>query len=278
MSQSDVRRELKRGWWRPRRGVLGLVRPANRDIAAALCAAAAVVGLDRSCVVSGPSAAVLHSIDSLSTADIPSVTVARRTPIATAVRVDPRTHIMRAGLEPTDVGQWWGVPVTTPARTVIDLGRGSIRDGVVAGDSALHLRLVTLSELTDASRRCARWPGIRSARTAIDFADGRAESALESITRWFLHVNDLPAPELQVQIGGYRVDMLLERERIVLEADGLGKYTEPEKLRAEKVRDLELSRHGLHVEHLIWADVTTERHRTADRVHDLCRQRRLWSA
>jgi hypothetical protein len=96
-----------------------------------------------------------------------------------------------------------GVPLTTVARTVIDLARClSFEAGVAVADSALYGGKATRGELDAVLARCARWPGIQRARRAVAFADPRAESVLESLGRAAFHQAGLPPPDLQVLSGG----------------------------------------------------------------------------
>ena len=75
-----------------------------------------------------------------------------------------------------------------------------------------------------------------------------------------LHDDGFPEPELQVDIGGYRVDMLFRRQRLILEIDGLAKYTDAES-RREKRRERRLRARGYRVERLTWDDIV---HRWAE--------------
>jgi very-short-patch-repair endonuclease len=61
-------------------------------------------------------------------------------------------------------------------------------------------------------------------------------------------------PELQVPLGPYRVDLLFRERRLVVEADGLDKYTAAE-LRREKQREMRLWAMGFHVERALWEDI-----------------------
>ena len=111
---------------------------------------------------------------------------------------------------------------------------------------------------------CVRWPGIRKARRAIEFADHRAESPLESISRVAFAERGLPRPELQVPLPCPErpvgiVDFYWEEFGVVGEADGLLKYDEdsdqPAPLRAEKLRQEALEALGYIVVRWTWDDI-----------------------
>lgn len=91
----------------------------------------------------------------------------------------------------------------------------------------------------------------------LDHANRLSESPLESVTRGRLIEAGLPTPQLQVWIPGTRarVDMLYRESRLVIEADGLGKYCTPEVLRAEKRRQVALERTGHGVIRVLWHQV-----------------------
>jgi hypothetical protein len=90
-----------------------------------------------------------------------------------------------------------GVPVTSLARTVLDLCRTvPIEQAVAAGDRALAYGLV-VAVLDAQLAEMSRWPGTRQARRAIALFDPRSESPGESVSRGRLHEDGLPPPELQ---------------------------------------------------------------------------------
>ena len=101
---------------------------------------------------------------------------------------------------------------------------------VVVADAALYERHASKSELRRVLAGCGRWPGTSRARRVIDFADGLAESVLESCARVLFRDHGLPPPELQVHITGRdrtmiaRVDFFWRRYGVVAETDGLLKY------------------------------------------------------
>jgi very-short-patch-repair endonuclease len=177
---------------------------------------------------------------------------------------DSDVAVLTCGLPDAHVTEVMGVPSSTGSRTVVDLARWvSFRGGVVVADSALRLG-VERHQLTSVARDCARWPGIRRARDVIEFADGRAASPLESVSRVVFHELGLPAPELQMTVardewGNPRiiVDFCWPELGVVGEADGLLKYDEqldPRRtsLRDEKLRQEEIEALGYIVVRWTW--------------------------
>ena len=220
--------------------------------------AAAVAVTEPGTVVSHESAAYLHSIDLLSKQDAATLTCPRHR--GWNARSGIRIHT--ATLPADHVTAEVGLPVTTPARTVVDLARTlSFRAGVVTADSALHRKLVTKPELTAVLASCIRWPGVRRATAVIEFADGRAESPLESIARVAFADCGLPPPELQVWLGGTvepigRVDFYWKQYRTIAEVDGAIKYADPQRARAQLRRDSLLRDDGFEVVHFTWQQIT----------------------
>ncbi len=171
-----------------------------------------------------------------------------------------------------------GFPLTTAARTVIDLARElDFRSGVVAADSALHRKLTTKDELCSVLAACAQWRGVRRAAEVVEFADKRAESPLESIARVVFRDCGLPPPDLQVWLGGVvepvgRVDFYWKRYRTVAEVDGDLKYKDPARAKAQLKRDALLRADGYEVVHFDWQEVTGSPDYVATRVRDAFRR------
>jgi len=162
-----------------------------------------------------------------------------------------------------------GLRVTTPARTVTDIAISTPRDAAVAvADAALHGQIVTGDALDKSLRASAGRRGIRRARHALSFVDGRSESVAESLSRLTFRDFGLPEPEPQVEIytpGGVRVarvDFLWRDYGVIGECDGFGKYLDGSspgetrhRLGMEKDRDAELMALGYRVLHWRWRDV-----------------------
>jgi hypothetical protein len=164
-----------------------------------------------------------------------------------------------APLQPSEIVLIDNLPVTSLARTVLDLARTlPMTQAVAAGDRALALGLA-MAALDAGLLAMERWPGIRAARRVVEFLDERSESAGESVSRVRLMEEGLPRPELQQEIFGSdgwlvaRADFYWKEHRTVGEFDGKIKYGRllkpgqriedvifEEKLREDAVRDLGL--------------------------------------
>ncbi len=184
-----------------------------------------------------------------------------------------------AKLPATQVRTLYGLPVTSAARTAVDIARAStFMAGVVVTDSALHERHASKADLRRVLASCQRWPGVARAQRAVEFASPLAESALESCARVAFREQDLPPPTLQAQIIGLngrfvgRVDFCWQQYRTIAEADGLGKYHSGEKAIAELKRDRLLREAGYEVVHFTWQELFAGPARVAARVRGAFRR------
>jgi Transcriptional regulator, AbiEi antitoxin/Protein of unknown function (DUF559) len=226
-------------------------------------------------VASHHSAAVIWGLDLLTRP--PDGTVSMTCPPGTRLGTFMSVGVITraAELKPEDVTKRFGVPLTTPARTVVDVARTSpFMAGVVIADSAIRQLLAPKSELRRALANRRRWPGSDRARNVIEFASGRAESVLESCARVVFREHGLPPPELQVILSGAngdfigRVDFFWPDHRVVAEADGLLKYSSGREAIAELRRDRLLREAGFEVVHLTWAELFSQPERVVARIRD----------
>jgi len=234
----------------------------QRDGNQLLDVAATLVRTDPGAVASHESAACIHGIDQFSGTDPARSAQVWLTMPPGRNRANRRgVHLHSADLPASHVTEVYGMPVTTPARTVIDLARSlEFRAGVVAADSALHLKLVTKAELESVLVECSRWRGATKAGEVVAFADALSESVLESLARVVFRDCGLPPPELQVWAGGAevvgRVDFLWRRFRTVAEVDGRMKYANSVRAVRQLERDRQLRDAGYEVVHFTWNDIT----------------------
>ncbi len=94
-----------------------------------------------------------------------------------------------------------GLPVTSPVRTVADLGCSlPLVDAVVIIDAALHRRLVKVNQLTSWVADHKGHRGVRRLRRAIELAEPATESPMETRLRLLLVLAGLPKPMVQVPL------------------------------------------------------------------------------
>jgi len=268
--RQDVGYLVRRGAWEHMRR--GLYAVAGGGAVSRIGASLLATG--SRAVASHASAAELLDLDLLrGTNPAVSVLTVRR---GTRGHADlPGIHVHRAGLPPWHITEAHGLPVTTVARTLVDLTRSlSLRDGVVAMDAALHAGRVRTQELEEVLSDCRGWPWIRRAGTAVEMADPAAESALESLSRLFFRAYDIPAPQTQVDLRCAnrfiaRTDFWWESSRVAGEADGMRKYTALADLHEEKLRQERIEALDIRVVRWTWADIwrASAARMTADRLH-----------
>ncbi len=250
----EVRSRLDRGTWvRLRRGIYALTALPGED---RRLMAAALAALPASAALSHSSAAQLHGLPLIGP---PPATVEVTVPGA-AARTRRGLTVHGRGLPADQVGCVDGLRTTDHVRTALDLARSlPYPNAVAVVDAALRARpdsrdrLVGLAD-DGVGPRSAR------ARRVVEFADGDAESAGESLSRVALASHGLPAPSLQAWVRDGagpigRVDFLWAAERTVGEFDGRMKYQRPDDLWAEKRREDGLRVLGFEVVRWVWTDV-----------------------
>jgi hypothetical protein len=173
--------------------------------------------------VDGLSAALLWGVDLLRRNAPVSVSVPRSTRPAP----NPRVSMTRTDVDPHDVTDFAGIPLTTPLRTAFDLGRRLPRtQAVVAIDALTRRRVVRLEALAAFADKRPRWPGIRRLSEVVEAVEPLSESPME--TRLRLLLLDAGAPPLTAQYtirdgrGGVigRVDLAYPQWCIAIEYEG----------------------------------------------------------
>jgi hypothetical protein len=191
--------------------------------------------------------------------------------------VDDAAHLVRVGagrghrsrglqihapVEQEHVTDAFGLKVVcVPAAVLQVAAQSGVPSGLVAADSAIRAGLCTRADLTG----LLDWSALRkdrpAARVVAARASGLHESAGESRCAWLLHVLGLPQARPQVTLrtraGDFvaRVDLYIAEHRLVVEFDGMGKYTDPAVVRREKLREDRLRALGVQVVRLTWADL-----------------------
>ncbi|EHI12063.1 type IV toxin-antitoxin system AbiEi family antitoxin [Mycolicibacterium thermoresistibile] len=194
--------------------------PRGTEITAEVRARSAWLWSRRRGVVAGQSAAALHG----------------------AKWVDPRrpAELLWPNRRPPDGIRTWsdrvtdleidvvdGVPVTTPARTALDLACRYPQDRAVAAIDALaNATRLKLADIELIAERFRGRRGIRDARAVLDLVDPGAESPRETRLRLLVMRHGFPRPQTQIPIHDEYgrlvavVDLGWEDLKIAMDYDG----------------------------------------------------------
>ena len=133
-------------------------------------------------------------------------------------------------LPTNDVGTCSSLPVTTPARTFVDVARRLPTGWAVALGDQVRRQGTSSSEVEQVLGRMSGWPGVGRARRAAVLLDPRSESVGESLSRVLLVEAGLTPMDLQLPVVGAdgdlvgRVDFAWPEHRTIGEFDGRVKY------------------------------------------------------
>jgi hypothetical protein len=180
---------------------------------------------------------------------------------------------------PDEVELLDGLPVTTAARTWVDLGeRLSLADLIAAGDSVLRGQ-VSIDELDAMARRAVHRRGIVRVRTALPLLDKRSRSRPESHLRYALFAGGLPKPEVNEPIynadGEWlgEPDLSYEDVKLAIEYNG-AEHAKTKRMRRDITRGVDIgSRGGWHTVTFGPAEVFGRPDEAAAYVRDLRRER-----
>ncbi|WP_156687947.1 type IV toxin-antitoxin system AbiEi family antitoxin [Mycobacterium sp. Marseille-P9652] len=144
-----------------------------------------------------------------------------------------------------------GVPVTTPARTALDLACWySLDEAVAAIDALLGATDLKVAEVERLAERCRGRRGIRRAREAFELVDGGSQSPRETWLRLLLIRAGFPRPQTQIpvcdaigEVFAY-LDMGWEDVKVAAEYDGEQHRTDQRQYRWDLRRQEKIERLG----------------------------------
>ncbi len=261
-----IRTALRRGrWTRLHAGVYRVTLiPARREVEMA-----AVLACPAGAVISHHTAASLWDILPLPRSDrgrarrvrdggvAPSVhlTVSRGRP-----RSRPQLRIHRSpGLTDAETTTLQSVPITTPARTLLDLAADldplRLEQAVARAQRAGLCDLARLQDTMDVNPRRA---GTAALRAILGQSGGPALTRSEAEARFLalLRTAELEPPRANRRVEGYEVDFLWPAARLVVEIDGRAFHSSPDMFERDRGRDAALTGAGYRVQRFTWLQIT----------------------
>jgi hypothetical protein len=208
---------------------------AGMQLDAADKARAAWLWSRRTATLVGTSAAAMHATKWLPD-DAPAELAHANQPSP------PGIVIHRGTITADEICLRQSIDCTTPARTAYDIGRRVPGDiAIIRIDALLNATRCSVAEIEGITSRYPGARGTRRLRTALDLADGGAESPKETELRLLLVRDGLPGPVTQILVvkQGHkprRVDMGWPQWKIGVEYDGEQHFANPDDYADDIVR------------------------------------------
>ena len=168
-------------------------------------------------------------------------------------RTRPGLIVHRNHLTDRDVTHHWGIPTTSPARTLTDLA-GTLSPASLTR-AVNEARVAKLMSRDDLPPRLRKRQPTRPTR-----------SAFEDAFRTFCTRHHLPQPETNAIVAGYEVDAYWPAKRLVAELDGEEFH---EDFESDRLKDADLVEAGHSVIRLTWERLTQHPKREATRFRRL---------
>jgi very-short-patch-repair endonuclease len=247
----------------------GLLRPLHRGVFQVGPIAAELGPAMAACLACGPTATLSHA-----TAAVLVRMLKERPGVADRCRRGGQdARAQRAArarvreLSAGDVQRHHGIRITSPMRTLLDLGGMlSVRDLERALAEALVLRLVREPSLL---RFVDERPGARGARALRGVLAGTPaylRSDAEARFRDLVASAGLPAPEINKRVLSHEVDFVWRRQRLIVEVDGAQFHLPQVAFERDRRRDAELVAASWRVIRVTWNQITRESHMVVARI------------
>jgi very-short-patch-repair endonuclease len=171
-------------------------------------------------------------------------------PVGTRTRADG-FHLHRTrNLIATDARIRDGLPVTSPARTTLDLTPAWTSRQLELGiDRLLVGRLMRLDHLRELVGRTAGQPGVKALRAVVEAHQGSTltRSQAEELALELIRGANLPQPRTNAYVAGYEVDFHWPEHHLVVEIDGYAYHSTRRAFEHDRRKQTDLRTAGLTV-------------------------------
>jgi very-short-patch-repair endonuclease len=168
-------------------------------------------------------------------------------------------RVHSAQLHPHDATRRHGIPVTSPARTLLDLAATATANELArAVEEAQVQRRVSVDSLNEQFSRYPRHRGTAALKEAIRTDPKLTRSEAERTLLELIRRAGLPEPETNARIAGYEVDFVWRERKLVVEVDGYAFHSMRSSFERDRRRDAELTRKGWRVIRITWRQLTEE--------------------
>jgi very-short-patch-repair endonuclease len=158
-----------------------------------------------------------------------------------------------------DLSECRGIPVTSVARTFVDLA-------AVVDERALRrawheaevLRLLDVRAVEAVLDRSNGRRGTGRLRRLLPVSAAPTRTELEARFLDLIRAHGLPMPAVNTFVHEYEVDFYWAAERLAVETDGAHVHDTRRRFEDDRRRDVELAKRGIHVARFTWRRVVDE--------------------
>jgi very-short-patch-repair endonuclease len=273
-TSDEIQRRISKGRLHPVwRGVYAIGRPRLTQRGWWM---AAVLGCGADAVLSHSAAAALWAIKAQRAAG-PDRRLASLIEVSVPTEARRRRkgiRLHRRLLSPEDLTRRDGIPVTTPARTLIDLATVLQPDRLEAAvNEADKMGLIDPETLRQAVDERSGLDGVPRLRKVLD--DRTFVLTDSELERRFLRLvrrAGLPRPRTRQRVNGFRVDFYWPELRLVVETDGLRYHRTATQQSRDRIRDQAHTAAGFIALRFTHAQVTVEPERVSSTLRSVAKR------
>ncbi len=241
VSEWAVRRRVDSGRLiRRRAGVYAVGHLAPMELAAET---EAVLACRPGALLSHHSAVALWAMRPRQSEIVHALVVGSEGPRQAGIRCHRTRH-----LDPKDIRIHNALPVTSPARTLLDIAPDlTTHELEWALDEALTSRVMTRAQVAELLRRCPRRPGASTLAKLLAHRSGPAptRSLLEKRFLQLIRAANLPHPRTNVRLHGYEVDAHWPSHGVVFEIDSHRYHSSRSAFTRDRRKEATLKQAGL---------------------------------
>jgi hypothetical protein len=194
---------------------------------------------------------------------------------APGARRRPGIQGHRGRLGRRDTTRQLGLPVRSPARTLMDIAPAlADRSLTRAVNDLRRSNYLFLGDLAELVLRCSRATGAARLRPFIITPTGPTASEFEDAFQAFCQRFGLPTPPVNEPLAGYTVDAFFPVERVIVELDGYDFHSDRGAFESDRERDATMLALGIVTVRITWERLIHTPEREARRLLVILESRR----
>ena len=183
--------------------------------------------------------------------------------------------VHRNSLHRRDRTRQLGIPVTSPARTLLDKAPNLTDKALTRAVNDLRLQgFLNRSDLVELLIRCPRHPGAARLRPFAEVQHGPTRSEFEDAFHAFTERYGLPTALVNTKLHGFEVDAYFPAEGVVVELDGWDFHSSVHSFKSDREQDAALLALGIVTIRITWDRLIDQPEREARRLRAILEQRR----